>query len=397
MNEEKKYTQTSLADGVITAEDKLQQAKKAEMKKYRMITIALIAIIIVAGLFFVKSIWTGWGSSGGNRYYYIKGERVIGFSSIDNKDYYFDASGAMQTGWQDIQGSTYYFGVDGVMQTDWIELDGNKYYLAADGKLQRGWKTIGSSRYYFDPVHGVMQTGWQAVDGNTYYLNSNGIMQTGFQTINGEKYYLGDNGIRYDGWLDLNNHKYYCSVSNNGKLAIGKWTIDGNNYYFDQSGIMTTGGVEISTNHVYYFDDNGYFKHCDITQTSVSSTVADERVTFSDRGGGQSWTNYSILNTPLENVYTLAGEISITELEYGNCDGQWQLHTRNSNGKWKRVGFFEVKDGKGRFEFVLDTPISFDAFAFTCYERSSWAGRFNHNIHTVTYRTNDYGSNVHSE
>ena len=398
MIEENKHNQSSLAGVEINEEEKLRQANKAELQqKYRMITVALIAVIIVAGVIFVKSIWTGWGSSNGNRCYYIKGERVIGFANIDNNAYFFDDSGAMQTGWQDIQGSTYYFGADGVMQTSWIELDGNKYYLTAEGKLQTGWQTIGDSRYYFDPVYGVMQTGWQTVNGNTYYLNSNGIMQTGFQTINGDKYYLGDDGVRHSGWLELNNHKYYCSVSNNGKLAIGKWTIDGKNYYFDQTGIMTTGAVEISTNHVYYFDDNGHFQYCEITQNNIGSSWVDERVTFTSRGGGQTWSDYRKLDTPIEGVLSLSGEFSITEMEYGNCDGQWQLHVRTSNGKWKRIGFFEVKDGKGQFEFVLDDPASFDAYVCTCYESKKWAGSFRQDLNTVTYRTYDFGSNIKSE
>ena len=399
MSEEKQQTpQSSLAGAVITEEEKLRQAKKAEMKKkYRLMSIALIAIIIAAGVFFAKSIWTGWASSSGNRYYYIKGEKVIGLATIENRRYFFDDSGAMQTGWQDIQGSTYYFGTDGVMHTGWIELDGNKHYLAADGKLQRGWQIIGGSRYYFDSIRGAMQTGWQTVDGNTYYLNSNGIMQTGFQTINGDKYYLGDDGVRYSGWLELNDHKYYCSISNNGKLAIGKWTIDGQNYYFDQTGTMATGAVEISANNVYYFDENGCFQYCEVTQERISSTWVDERVTFTNRGGGQTWSDYRKLDTPLDGVLSLSGSFSITEMEYGNCDGQWQLHVRTSNGKWKRIGFFEVKDGKGQFEFVLDDPASFDAYVCTCYESKKWAGSFRQDLNTVTYRTYDFGSNIKSE
>lgn len=104
MIEENKNNQTSLAGGEIGEEEKQRQAKKAKLqKKYRMITVSLIAVIIVAGVIFVKSIWNGWGSSNGNRCYYIKGERVIGFTNIDNNAYFFDDSGAMQTGWQDIQ------------------------------------------------------------------------------------------------------------------------------------------------------------------------------------------------------------------------------------------------------------------------------------------------------
>lgn len=399
MNEENKTanTQSSLAGGGISEEEKLRQAKKAEMKKkYRLMSIALIAIIIVAGVFFAKSIWTGWISSSGNRYYYIKGEKVIGLATIENKQYFFDDSGAMQTGWQKADGNTYYFSSDGVMQTGWVELSEKKYYLATSGVLQTGWKKIDGNNYLFDR-NGVMQTGWQTVNGSTYYFNNDGIMQTGFQTINGNKYYLGDSGVLHTGWLSLNNQTYYCSNSNGGKISTGKWTIDGENYYFNNNGIMATGAVEISANNVYYFDDNGHFQYCEITQNNIGSSWVDERVTFTNRGGGQTWSDYRELDTPLEGVLSLSGDFSITETKYGNCDGQWQLHVRTSNGKWKRIGFFEVKDGKGQFEFVLDDPVSFDAYICTCYESKKWSGSFRQDLNTVTYRTYDYGSNIKSE
>lgn len=393
-----KNTQTSLAGGGIGEEEKLRQAKKAKLqKKYRMITVALIAVIIVAGVIFVKSIWTGWGSSNGNRCYYIKGERVIGFANIDNNSYFFADTGAMQTGWQDIQGATYYFGSDGVMQTSWIELDGNKYYLAADGKLQRGWQTIGGSRYYFDPIHGVMKTGWQYIDGNTYYLNSNGIMQTGFQTIAGSKYYLGDNGILHTGWLSLNGKNYYCSASKGGKLATGKWAIEGNNYYFENSGVMVTGSVEISPNNVYHFDENGRFQYCDITKTNLSTTSSDSYVTLTNRGGGYTRSHSQHFDNAVENVLSMKIELKITGMDYGNANGKWQVHIRTLNGKWKRVGYFDVSNDIGVFEITFDEPLSFDAFICTCYESTSWSGFFYQDLESISYRSYDFGTGVSSE
>lgn len=56
MNEEKKHTQTSLADGGISEEEKLRQAKKAEMqKKYRIMSVGLVAVIIAAIVLFVSN------------------------------------------------------------------------------------------------------------------------------------------------------------------------------------------------------------------------------------------------------------------------------------------------------------------------------------------------------
>lgn len=56
MNEEKKHTQTSLAGGEINEEEKLRQAKKAEMqKKYKMLSVALIAVIVIAIVMFFSN------------------------------------------------------------------------------------------------------------------------------------------------------------------------------------------------------------------------------------------------------------------------------------------------------------------------------------------------------
>lgn len=330
-------TQSSLAGGVINEEEKLRQANKAKLqKKYRMITVALIAVIIVAGVIFVKSIWTGWGSSNGNRCYYIKGERVIGFANIDNNSYFFADTGAMQTGWQDIQGATYYFGSDGVMQT-------------------------------------------------------------GFQTIDGSKYYLGDNGILHTGWLSLNGKNYYCSASKGGKLATGKWTIEGNNYYFENSGVMVTGSVEISPNNVYHFDENGRFQYCDITKTNLSTTSSDSYVTLTNRGGGYTRSYSQHFDNAVENVLSMKIELKITGTDYGNANGKWQVHIRTLNGKWKRVGYFDVSNDIGVFEITFDEPLSFDAFICTCYESTSWSGFLYQDLESISYRSYDFGTGVSSE
>lgn len=398
MSEEKQQTpQSSLAGAVITEEEKLRQAKKAEMKKkYRLMSIALIAIIIVAGVFFAKSIWTGWISSSGNRYYYIKGEKVIGLATIENKQYFFDDSGAMQTGWQNADGNTYYFSSDGVMQTGWVELSEKKYYLATSGVLQTGWKKIDGNNYLFDG-NGVMQTDWQTVDGSTYYFNNDGIMQTGFQTINGNKYYLGNSGVLHTGWLSHKNQTYYCSSSNGGKLATGKWTIDGENYYFNNDGIMATGSVEITPNNYYFFNEGGCFQYCDITKTNINTTSSDSYVTFTNRGGGYTRSHSRYFDDAIENVLSLQIELKITGMDYGNANGRWQVHVRTLDGKWKRIGYFDVSNDVGIFEITFDEPISFDAFICTCYESTSWSGHFQQNLEELTYRSYDFGSNVKHE
>ena len=398
MSEEKQQTpQSSLAGAVITEEEKLRQAKKAEMKKkYRLMSIALIAIIIVAGVFFAKSIWTGWISSSGNRYYYIKGEKIIGLATIENKQYFFDDSGVMQTGWQNADGSTYYFSSDGIMQTGWIELSQKKYYLATSGALQTGWKKIDGSTYLFDR-NGVMQTGWQTVDGSTYYFNNDGIMQTGFQTISGNKYYLGDSGVLHKGWLSHKNQTYYCSSSNGGKLATGKWTIDGENYYFNNDGIMATGAVEIKSGDTYYFDENGHFLHRIITQKNVPTTKSEAKLTFKNKSGGNSNSHSRELDSPIENCLSLTIVVSTTAVNYGSGDGERQVYIHTLDGKWIRIGFFNIANDVGEFSVTFDKPTSFDAFICPRYEGKSWSGSISQELKEVTYCSYDFGTNVKSE
>lgn len=56
MNKENNHTQTSLAGGEISEEEKLFRAKKSEMqKKYRMMSVALVAVIVVAIILYVSS------------------------------------------------------------------------------------------------------------------------------------------------------------------------------------------------------------------------------------------------------------------------------------------------------------------------------------------------------
>ena len=368
------YSQTSLAADKIGNDVKLQIAEKKKLRrKYRWISIALVIVILVSVVGLFGSLWTGWISISGKQYYIAKGQKTIGIMTIENNQYYFDGAGVMQTGWHTIGGDVYYFGDDGSMQTGWLDVSGNKYYLNSSGVMQTGWQTISGGKYFFDDT-GSMQTGWLTSDGNTYYLDNNGVMKTGFQTIGTKKYYLDNNGILQSGWLVVNGNNYYCSESKDGALATGKWTIDGENYYFDNNGIMATGEVEISPNNLYYFDENGHFQYCDVTETNISTRSSDSQVTFKNRNGGDTYSTSRIFNHPIENCLYIKGTVSISNTKYGTGNGTWQIHVRTLDGKWKRLGYYEVIEGKGNYEITLDTAISFDAYVCTRYDGGM--GRF---------------------
>lgn len=385
------YSQTSLASDEIGDDVKQQIAEKKKLRrKYRWISIALVIVILISVVGLIGSIWTGWISFSGEQYYFVKGSKAIGITTIDNNQYFFDDSGAMQTGWQTIDGSTYYFSDDGIMQTGWLDVSENKYYLNSSGVMQTGWQSLNGEKYYFDSM-GTMQTGWQTVDGSTYYLDNGGAMQTGFQMIGAKKYYFDDDGKLTTGWLTLNGRTYYRSPSNDGALAIGRWTIGDDHYYFETDGVMATGTVETSPGLVYHMDEKGRFQYVDTTLHSVNATWVDERISFTNRSGGNTSSDYRKLDKPIENALSLSIKINVTESSYGSGDGQWQVHVRTLDGKWKRVGFLNVKDSVGELEVKFDSPVSFDAYVCTRYEGTKWSGRFSQKITEVTYRAYDFG------
>lgn len=392
------YSQTSLASDEIGTDVKQQIAeKKKQRRKYRWISIALVIVILISVVGLIGSLWTGWISISAKQYYIVKGRKAIGTMIIENNQYYFDDAGVMQTGWHTIEGDVYYFGDDGIMQTGWLDVSENKYYLNSSGAMQTGWQSINGEKYYFGGK-GTMQTGWQTVDGNTYYFGDDGIVQTGFQMIGAKQYYLDNNGVLQLGWLTVNGNNYYCSESKDGALATGKWTINGENYYFDNNGIMVTGTAEISKNNVYYFDDKGHFQYRDVTETNISTRSSDSQVTFKNRSGGNTYSFAQILNHPIENCMYIKGAVSLSNIKYGTGNGTWQIHVRTPDGKWKRLGYYDVIDGKGTFDITFDTTISFDAYVCTRYDGGdAWSGSLNQDISELCYRTYDFGSGGNSE
>ncbi len=93
----------------------------------------------------------GWITEGGQKYYYVNGEKASGWKTIGGKRYYFIAPDYhMHTGWLSF-GSTYYYMMsDGHMHTGWLSFGSTYYYLNSNGVRVTGWQTIGGVRYYFD-------------------------------------------------------------------------------------------------------------------------------------------------------------------------------------------------------------------------------------------------------
>lgn len=64
-----------------------------------------------------------------------------GFTTVEDKTYYYLEDETAYTGWIKINDETYYFDPDGVMVTDWYILNGHQYYFDENGvMLTSQWK-----------------------------------------------------------------------------------------------------------------------------------------------------------------------------------------------------------------------------------------------------------------
>lgn len=64
-----------------------------------------------------------------------------GFTTVEDKTYYYLEDETAYTGWYKINDDTYYFDQDGVMVTDWYILNGHQYYFDENGvMLTSQWK-----------------------------------------------------------------------------------------------------------------------------------------------------------------------------------------------------------------------------------------------------------------
>ena len=197
--------------------------------------------------------------SGQTYYFDGNGYMVTGWKEINNKLYFFYASGVMAKNvWQ----GAYYLGSDGVMLTNAftpdgyyvgsdgvylrnqkVTVDGKVYYLNADGKVAKNqW----SGDYYLDKNGNVVKNQWIGnywcgedgkyvknawIDNNKSYVNENGVYVTN-QWIG--DYYLNGSGVKVtNAWVG----SYWCGED--GKYVKSSW-VDNNKYYVGSNGVYVT-------------------------------------------------------------------------------------------------------------------------------------------------------------
>ena len=199
----------------------------------------------------------GWISYENNRYYFNEqGEMMRGWIQDQGNRYFLNAEGVMQIGWLENEGVRYYLDQNGVMQTSWLLENGDWYFLYSDGSMSRGWIQYKYQWYYLN-TDGKMQTGWLYDEGNWYYLNKSGSMQTGWLYDEGNWYYLNNNGSMQTGWLYEKGKWYY--LNDNGTMQTG-WVKDKNKwYYLSVSGAMQVGWL-YEKGSWYYLNNDGSMK-----------------------------------------------------------------------------------------------------------------------------------------
>ena len=195
--------------------------------------------------------------SGQTYYFDGNGYMVTGWKEINNKLYFFNASGVMAKNvWQ----GAYYLGSDGVMLTNAFTPDG--YYVGSDGAYVRNQKvTVDGKTYYLNADGKVAKNQWSG----DYYLDGNGNVVKNRWVGN---YWCGEDG-KYvkSSWVD--NHKYY--VGSNGIYVTNQWVGD---YYLNGAGLVTknawvgnywcgSDGKYVKSawvdNNRYYVNENGVY------------------------------------------------------------------------------------------------------------------------------------------
>ncbi len=136
----------------------------------------------------------GWFQLAGKRYYLQGGAATLGWLDLSGQRYYFNAKGEMQTGFTTIDDKIYFFDSNGVQQT---EIDQPGVTMREDGscRIKAGWHRAEKGKYiYRTPDGPIVKNSFVTVKGKKYYCDKNGYRVTGFRTISGHTYYFKSNG-----------------------------------------------------------------------------------------------------------------------------------------------------------------------------------------------------------
>ncbi|WP_294156540.1 GH25 family lysozyme [uncultured Clostridium sp.] len=182
----------------------------------------------------------------------ISTDQSINYAAYAKED--TNTNEKVSKGWKTIDGNRYYYRDDNTKATGFVEIEDKTYYFDASGKLLSGWLTDSGNKYYLSDS-GTVTKGIKKIGDNTYLFSNNGIMLTGWKYLTDNKwYYFNENGTMKTGWFLYNNFKYY--LKENGTMAAGWTTIEDKDYYFSKDGAMRAGWIGIGKD-IYYLDSNG--------------------------------------------------------------------------------------------------------------------------------------------
>ncbi|MED2984933.1 hypothetical protein P4311_26600 [Bacillus thuringiensis] len=119
--------------------------------------------------------YTGWKEIDGKKYYFKDGVNYTfdGHQGIDGKRYYFNHDGeAKITGFDNRDGKVYYYNDKGVIQTGWKKINDKWYYFQASGDAAIGRFTVWG---YFFPSYGAFD--YYAREDGSIYQNVNVYME----------------------------------------------------------------------------------------------------------------------------------------------------------------------------------------------------------------------------
>jgi uncharacterized repeat protein (TIGR02543 family) len=128
----------------------------------------------------------GWYPVDGTWYYLCNGQAHEGFFQDSGLTYYAE-NGIPVVGWKTIEGKQYYFGRNGVMHSGLTVIDGVRYLLGEDGATLSGWAELDGASYYLNS-NGSLCTGWISIAGQLHYFDMNSGKLVMTQTQNGNPF-----------------------------------------------------------------------------------------------------------------------------------------------------------------------------------------------------------------